>query len=347
MILPKVSERRLTGIKKMCNETFKKNEHGAFIISLDFELQYGVEDHDLDYLKQYKKNILGVRQVIPKILSLFDEFDMRATWAIVGMLLAESKDELFAFMPTDVPQYTNSDLSVYNYLDRIGNNEDEDKCHYGLSLARKILNVPGQEIATHTFSHMYCNDMILVNNAMVEDLVLAKKITREKLGVDPVSIVFPRNQINESCITVLSDLGFTAYRGCPSPAVYNSPQNTYDIRFRRLMDSYFMIYGSKTQKWGDVYSGGVCNVAASSFLRPYSEKFSFMEKLKMNVIKRSMEYAAVRGEAFHLWWHPHNFGVNVEKNISNLTNILSHYKKMKEKYGMLSMNMNDVVNSIQ
>ena len=347
MISPKVFKRRSNGIKKMCNKSFKKNKHGAFIISLDFELQYGVEDHELDYLSQYKKNILGVRQVIPTLLSLFDEFDIRATWAIVGMLLAETKDELLAFMPTDIPKYTNKGLSIYNYLDRIGNDENEDKFHYGLSLAREILNVSGQEIATHTFSHMYCNDMMLVYNALFEDLVLAKKITQEKLGVDPVSIVFPRNQINVSCIKVLSDLGFTAYRGCPSPSVYNVPQNTYDIRARRLLDSYFMIYGCKTQKWEDVYRGGVCNVAASSFLRPYSERFSFMEKLKMNVIKRSMEYAAARGEFFHLWWHPHNFGVNIEKNISNLMNILLYYKKLEKKYGMKSMNMNDVTRSLQ
>lgn len=42
---------------------------GQFVISLDFELLWGVRDHaDRD---TYGKNILGARDALPKMLELF------------------------------------------------------------------------------------------------------------------------------------------------------------------------------------------------------------------------------------------------------------------------------------
>ena len=53
-----------------------------FIISLDFELKWGV----LEFDERYNKNLLVARQVIPKILTLFKEYQIKATWAVVGLL---------------------------------------------------------------------------------------------------------------------------------------------------------------------------------------------------------------------------------------------------------------------
>ena len=44
---------------------------GAFVISLDFELFWGVRDSKS--LADYGANILGVRQAIPAMLELFCE----------------------------------------------------------------------------------------------------------------------------------------------------------------------------------------------------------------------------------------------------------------------------------
>ena len=52
-----------------------------------------------------------------------------------------------------------------------------------------------------------------------------------------------------------------------------------------------------------------------------------------------MEFAAQKGTGFHLWWHPHNFGVDLKNNLKFLTCILNHYKKLEEKYGMKSLTM--------
>jgi len=54
-----------------------------------------------------------------------------------------------------------------------------------------------------------------------------------------------------------------------------------------------------------------------------------------------MEYAAENKKLFHLWWHPHNFGVNTDENISFLEEILLYFKELQKRYGMLSLNMNE------
>ena len=77
---------------------------------------------------------------------------------------------------------------------------------------------------------------------------------------------------------------------------------------------------------------GMLNVCASRMLRPYSPKLSFLEGLRLKRIKKEMTYAAKKGEMYHLWWHPHNFGANMEENLRFLESILQTYKSCNEKY---------------
>jgi hypothetical protein len=57
----------------------------SLIISLDFELFWGVRDKRT--IGNYGRNILGVREALPAMLALFRDYGIRATWATVGLLL--------------------------------------------------------------------------------------------------------------------------------------------------------------------------------------------------------------------------------------------------------------------
>lgn len=87
----------------------------------------------------------------------------------------------------------------------------------------------------------------------------------------------------------------------------------------------------------------VTECKSSMFLRPYSQKLNLLEKLKINRIKNAMTQAAKENKNFHLWWHPHNFGINQTQNLQNLHNILLHYKYLNERYGMKSLNMRELI----
>ena len=109
---------------------------GNFLISLDFELFWGMRDKC--GIGDYGGNILGVREAIPAMLELFRRYQVRATWAAVGMLLFDSKKELKEYLPARRPRYREAYLSPYGSLDDIGENERSDPYHFGLSLVRKI-----------------------------------------------------------------------------------------------------------------------------------------------------------------------------------------------------------------
>src|SRR6187402_3567822 len=129
-------------------------QNPIFTISLDFELMWGVRDHRT--IDDYGQNILGARKAIGEMLKLFDKYDIHVTWATVGLLFYDDKKTLLGDLPTKLPSYTKQVYSPYPSLDGIGENEQSDPYHFGLSLIKQIQAVPFQEISTHTYSHYYC-----------------------------------------------------------------------------------------------------------------------------------------------------------------------------------------------
>jgi peptidoglycan/xylan/chitin deacetylase (PgdA/CDA1 family) len=82
---------------------------GMLVISLDFELHWGVRDKRR--IEDYRENLLGARAVIPRLLDLFARYDIHATWAAVGFLFFRNRTELMRGLPTEIPQSTNKKLS--------------------------------------------------------------------------------------------------------------------------------------------------------------------------------------------------------------------------------------------
>ncbi len=102
------------------------------MISLDFELLWGVRDHS--DRQAYGQNVLGARDAVPRMLELFAARGISATWATVGFLFCETKDELMAALPVERPAYTNPRLSNYTYLDEVGKDERSDPYYFASSL---------------------------------------------------------------------------------------------------------------------------------------------------------------------------------------------------------------------
>lgn len=326
-------------------------QKSIFIISLDFEIEYGVEDFSDTDLAGYLSNLDGVREAVPMILKAFKKNDIHATWATVGMLLAETKEDIRKYTPDIMPDYVNKNLSTYSHLARIGTDEKEDKRHYALSLVKRIMGTPGQEIGSHTYSHYYAMEAGQNVEQFRGDIEAAIRITKDKTGVRPISLVLPRNQINPEYINVIRESGFTSFRGNAENIGFSSEKNNYFIRGIRLADSYIGGLQGKIHTFDEIREDyqktGVFNIKASSFLRPYSRRFAMLEKLKTGVIKRDMKKTAISGGIYHLWFHPHNFGINTKENLRNLSRILIFYNSLHKDYGMLSCNMTEAAELIK
>lgn len=323
-----------------------KQGESYFVISLDFELFWGMFDKVT--IAEYGERIQGEQTAIPRMLALFSEYGIHATWATVGMLMAPNKDELLSLLPPRElqPIYEDMDVSSYRYIETmpIGRSEQDDTYHFGSTLVQKILATPHQEIGNHTFSHYYCIDGHKNSDEVFEADIDAFNRIAETYGVHATSIVFPRNQTSPEALRVCHEKGIRAYRGNEDHFLYRArgdEEQSLFIRAFRLLDHYINISGHHTYTV-EKKEGEIVNIPASRFLRPWSKALSFLEPLRIRRIKNAMTYAAKRGEVFHLWWHPHNFGINQEENFKNLTEILNHFKTLQEQYEMQSASMTDL-----
>ncbi len=320
---------------------------GRFVISLDFELYWGMTDKVT--LKEYGENILGVRKVIPRMLALFQKYDIAATWGIVGMLTFESKEELLKALPAKQPQYENPSLSNYTHLSE-RSVEEHDQYYFGASLVREIQTYPRQEIASHTFSHYYCREAGQNAETFRADCE-AQQNALARLGVTATSLILPRNQWREEYLPTCREFGITAFRGNQRGFAY-APRNEKSqtspfIRALRLLDHYLPLFGAHTHTSEEMQKTRPYNIPASIFFRPYTARLRFLEPLRLWRIKSAMTVAAKEGKLFHLWWHPHNFGKNIEQNLQNLEEVLKHYTLLQKRYGMESRSMQEVAGSLE
>ncbi len=320
---------------------------GKFVISLDFELMWGVRDKKT--IESYGTNILGVRQAIPAMLNSFDKYNVKTTFSTVGFLFAKNKQELKANIPTVLPNYTDGNLSPYPHIDNCGNDETDDPYHYGYSLLRQIAGNNNHEIGTHTFSHYYCLEPGQTIEAFSNDLKAAKKIAAANT-IDVRSLVFPRNQFNEEYLLACKEAGVDSYRGNPQSWLYQGRNTNEESLFRRacrFIDTYFNITGHHCHTKEYVTSSLITNIAGSRFLRPYSKKLSFLDSLRLRRIKKAMLHSAKTNKLFHLWWHPHNFGVNLNENITFLESILKYYSELNDRYGFQSITMSALTDELK
>lgn len=311
---------------------------GQFVISLDFELLWGVRDHSDK--RAYGQNVLGARDAVPRMLEFFAARGIRATWATVGFLFCETKDELMAALPAERPAYTNSRLSNYSYLDEVGKDERSDPYFFAASLVDAICQTPGQELGTHTMSHYYCLEDGQTLASFEHDLAAAKALADIR-SVSLKSVVFPRNQFTPAHLEICARQGISHYRGNPDGWAYRAAKGSEQTpakRALRLIDAYSGVLGSQTFV---PERDGLVDVPASRFLRPCAGKLAAFHPLHLGAIKRGMTDAAKAGRGYHLWWHPHNFGRNLDANMDGLQQIIDHFAMLRDRHGMQSLAMGD------
>ena len=319
---------------------------GILVISLDFELYWGVRDKRT--IAEYSDNLLGARKAIPVMLEVFKKYQIHATWATVGLLFFDTIDEVMAAIPKIKPSYDNAKLRPYDELKVIGNNEHDDPYHYALSLIKKIHSYPHQEIGTHTFSHYYCREEGQDIGSFEEDLKAAMAVG-EKRGIRIQSLVFPRNQYNEDYITVAEKCGITSFRGNQKSWIYQGKkEQEYTIVHKalRFLDAYVSITGNNSYPVSEIATKFPFNIPASRFLYPYHPTLKMFQFLRMQRIFSEMKYAAEHDRVYHIWWHPHNFGSCLPQNIQMLTEILEYFSSLQNTYGMKSYSMTELASKL-
>lgn len=318
---------------------------GLFLISLDFELYWGVRDKRS--IEQYRSNLENTREAVLALLSIFEKHKIRATWSTVGLLFHQNRDELKQYWPEIHPGYIDRNLCPYEYLR--SNDDLEQELHFAAGLIETISKTPGQEIGTHTYSHFYCLEKGVSKESFRADLIQARRVG-EAAGLPPKSLVFPRNQWRGDFLPILAELGIESFRGVEDHPIYSASTDQEQGLLRRglrLLDSYLNLTGHHTFTPSDCGPHTPYNLPASRFLRPYSKKLGILDGLKRRRIVRAMRNAAQKREAFHLWWHPHNFGSDLGANLQFLESLLTEYSELNRTQQFRSVSMEELARLLE
>lgn len=317
-------------------------DHGYFVISLDFELTWGVFDTLNGNIN--REYFTRTRSIVPEILQIFDQNNIECTWATVGMLFNRNWEEWEENIPQKVPAYSNSILDAYKF-GRITKDQEAEELFFAPELIKEVMQVQGQEIASHTYSHYYSSVEGQTREEFKADLEKALEVAK-KFGINIRSLVFPRNQLNNSYLKDCYKLGITSVRSNPANWFWKNPNSENLItKIFRTGEAYNIFSPPQTYSLESLKKEKNLPLRqpASRFLRPY-ESNSVLRNLKMKRIFNEMTQAAKRKEVYHLWWHPHNFGQSPKESIKELQMIISLYKILKSKYDFSSANMNTIYN---
>jgi peptidoglycan/xylan/chitin deacetylase (PgdA/CDA1 family) len=316
---------------------------GKFIISLDFELFWGIFDkYSIESKTNYFDNTLSA---IPQMLSLFEKNEIHVTWATVGAVMADNLEELLKYYPSVLPKFTNKKLSATEFINL---NKAKiidptfEKYFFAPYLVKLIKNTNFQEIGTHTYLHTYTLEEGQTIESFENDLIAAKKIAKNKFDIDIKSIVFPRNQYNDSFIETCINNGVINMRTNPSSwymKPINSNQERLYHKILRTLDAYIPLQNTTFQS--PISISTVKVFPSSRFLRPVFQE-DYLYKLQIKRVLKEMSFAAKNKSNYHLWWHPHNFGNNKELSLEMLKKIINHFLYLKQEYNFISANMGEL-----
>jgi len=298
--------------------------------SLDFELRWGM--HDLLGLDRdrYRKNLEGAREAVPRLLQLFTRRGVRATWATVGALACQNWDDYFRRAPAP-PRYAEKRLAVDP---RYADLDAEGTLHFAPDLVAQIAGTEGQDLGTHTFSHLFLGEPGVMQVDAAADHAATVALFREQFAIAPTSLVFPRNQI--AFVALYRSHGINVWRINERSWYYQLTRHTNHpvMGGFRMMDAL-----TPWRARGGTYSDG--RTQSTLFVRVYLPETAW----KLHLARIATEARrAKRGSVLHFWLHPHNLGADVPRGIRRLEQVLDTIDRHAPR-GTAYASMRDLANT--
>jgi peptidoglycan/xylan/chitin deacetylase (PgdA/CDA1 family) len=309
-------------------------ERGVLTISLDFELIWGTLD--LFGPERFRRACEVEREAIPRLLDLFAEYDVPATWCILGHLFL---DRCAGGHPETVPPAHAWCRGPWFAHDPAGT-ETSHPTFYGRSLVERIRACPvPQEIGCHTFSHAIFGDSGCSRETAHSELAACVEVARAA-GLTLTSFAFPRNSVGY--LDVLRDFGFRCYRG-PEPHWYE--RRLGPGLLRRLAHLWEVVTAAEPPTVLPEPAGpGLWNLAGSMIYFPMHGLRRWLPLgLRVRRAVKGLEAAARRRRVFHLWFHPTNLGDHPERMFAGLRAILDHARALRDRGELVFLPMRALV----
>jgi len=268
-------------------------DRGAFCISIDLELAWGVWDA---VTPQYISKCLALeRPIVREILSQFQRYGIEATWAVVARLLEPSAS-------------------------------GDSQAWYAPDLVEAIRDAsPRQEIGSHTYAHTYFDKA--PRDAVRDDLEAAARLHREH-GLDFTTFVFPRNFV--AYVDELARVGIKVFRSVDVGWQTSlAPLGERVRRLANLADKIVPVPPSPVQPRR--HPDGLVELPSSMLLmaRNGPRKLIHPKALETKAIL-GLRAAARTGGVFHLWFHPSNFYYDTERQLGVLGTVLARACQLRD-----------------
>ncbi len=295
---------------------------GVFTISIDLELAWGIADKPIS--ADIRKCLSHEREIVKRLLELFNKYNISATWGIVGHLL----DNIAYNGDTNpLPQITRPILknTGFDWFAEYPK-RNSDPLWYGKDIMEMILEAsPNQDICSHSYSPIPFDEKDININAAISDIINAKRI-HEKFNLPFNVMIFPRNVAGFR--KILHQYGIKAYRG-KTKFWYDKIPSTIITRSFNLL---YMILGITPKTvLPCVDEAGLISISDSMLL--YSRKG--IRRLIPNnnpakISQKGLTKAIKKQEVFHLWFHPANFYYDTDIQLMIFEKILTHASDLRD-----------------
>ena len=204
------------------NEDFRKYIPQPFkavcLISADFELAWAFRFskkriQNKNYPVQKANNS---RKNVPKLIELFEKYDIPITWATVGHLFLDNCDEINGVKHPEINRLPKFKNEYWNYsgddwfADDPCTSYKKNPSWYCPDLINDILGSSVKhEIGCHTFSHIDCRDKVCSDKVFLSEIKESKRLAND-FGIELKSFVHPGHQIGN--LNNLINEGFTSFR---------------------------------------------------------------------------------------------------------------------------------------
>lgn len=297
----------------------------ALFISLDFELLWGA--YGLRTSKKFKKNVLTGKKAIPSIIQILNKYNVESTWACVGALALDNKNKLVTEFEYIDPKYP--DLKSFkNYFKDVGNSEEDDPLHFGKQVIEEHLLSDKIELASHSFTHLRYLDQENREDVFDKDTYVSKKVLESIQKKQIETNIFPKNQYSLQALKLLKDRQFLSYR--PSTffsgkrSTAGTKEESFSFKIKRILKETI-----PNSNQGE-YTFQPHAQYVTRFLRPFKSKM--LSYYQLNIIKSELHFCALNQIDYHLWWHPHNFGINPKLSILQLETLLQYFDSLRDKF---------------
>ncbi len=290
-----------------------KLSKGAFLLSLDTELAWGGLHNG-----KYRERVglfEATRSAVARLLSLLGEYEIHATWAVVGHLLLRGCSQSAVKHPELVrPDYP---WLRGDWLDPVPCSEEgADPLWYAPDMVESILSCAAeQEIGCHTFSHVIAGHPGCSRQCF-ESEVRACVDAARGWGLKLTSFVFPRNSVAH--LDVLREQGFRAFRGSSDDGVLTKLPGPVG----RVARGIKWVVPQPSLTASPEYRDGLWCLPDTSFYL-HREGGAGLLPVAGRVLRaaRGLHQAARDQNLFHLYLHPFNLATDPDPLLEGLEKI--------------------------